>query len=106
MFKETKAGPGRPRGSKDRSLIRYKISYWLDKIEAEWADLTANQRANISLELTKILINKSKALPTDPNDSKLNVDEVMLMLRSAEGPPLAMLKQTETNINIGTKVPE
>jgi hypothetical protein len=73
---------GKRLGSKH--LAYYKIGYWLDKLHEELPNLTANQRANISVELIKLLVNKSKALPIDPNDSKLNATEALKLLQDVE----------------------
>jgi hypothetical protein len=73
---------GKRLGSKH--LAYYKIGYWLDKLHEELPNLTANQRANIHVELIKLLVNKSKALPIDPNDSKLNVEQALALLQDCD----------------------
>ena len=57
-----------------------KISFWMDKIAAEWDKLTPNQKTHYSVELAKLLINKAKALPISPEESLLNADEAMAQL--------------------------
>ena len=77
-----KKAVGRPKGSKDYTWA--KVSTWIDRLNAVWKDLTPNQQAHYSVELAKLLTSKLKALPGDPEDSKLNASEAMLMLKQAE----------------------
>lgn len=73
---------GKPKGSKDHSWAT--ISYWFEKLKAEWSHLTPNQRASYAVDLMKLLTNKAKVLPSDPSDSVLNADQAMSELKAIE----------------------
>lgn len=77
-----KGNTGKPKGARDHSWA--SISYWFEKLKSEWSNLTPNQRASYSVELMKLLTNKAKALPVDPSDSVVNVDEALKTLREIE----------------------
>jgi len=82
MPKFEKGNTGKPKGSKDHSWA--KISHWIQKLESQWELLTPNQKAHYSVELTKLLVSKLKSLPNDPNQSKLNVNEALQLLKQVE----------------------
>lgn len=73
---------GRPKGSKD--LRQFSLTYWFNLLTQEYSKLKPSQRSKIALECWKVLVNKSKALPQDPEDSALNADEAMKTLRELE----------------------
>ena len=70
---------GRPKGAKDKKW--FKVTTWIYEIEKVWPELTANQKAHYSLELTKALLSKLKQLPTDSNESVLNATEAIEVLK-------------------------
>lgn len=82
MPKFREGNSGKKRGTADHSWAR--ISFWMERINKEWEHLTPNQRAHYSVELSKLLISKLKALPSDPNESVDNVDEALKTLRELE----------------------
>jgi hypothetical protein len=69
---------GRPKGSKDKK--QFSLNYWFNLIQSDYGKLKPSQRVKIALECWKTLINKSKALPVDPEDSNFNAVEAMKML--------------------------
>jgi len=73
---------GRPKGSKDKK--QFSLTYWFKLIEADYNKLSPSQRTRIALECWKKLIDKSKSLPTTSEDSKLNANESMKLLRDVE----------------------
>lgn len=85
---------GKPKGCRDKR--QFSLTYWYNLIQDQWAELTPNQRANIALDCWKVLVNKAKSLPTDPNDSRLNAETASKLLAEAEAKPL-------TQVNIVTK---
>jgi hypothetical protein len=82
VAKFVKGNKGRPTGAKEHSWAR--VSHWIDKLNETWPKLTDNQRAHYSVELTKMLVSKLKSLPTNPEESKVNADEAMLLLKDME----------------------
>lgn len=81
-MKFEKGKSGNVSRGKEHSWAR--ISFWMDRINKEWDKLTPNQRAHYSVELTKLLVSKLKALPGDPNDSSLNAQSAMDELKAIE----------------------
>ena len=79
---QTKAGPGRPKGSKDRSFLT--LEHWNEELKKDWPKLKPAQRAKLSAQLMQMLVNKMKALPSDPKDSVRNIDETMKILEEME----------------------
>lgn len=100
MFKKgAKAGPGRPKGSKERRYL--SLQFWFNQLERELAkkivitrktkdglfvdswETTAvdpNKRAQIFLEAMKMLTSKMKELPKTPDESVNNIKDMTLML--------------------------
>ncbi len=77
-----KAGPGRPKGSKDKSYL--KLTHWHDELKKDWGKLKPAQRAKLSVQIMQMLINKLKGLPVDPEESVSNTEDAMKMLRELE----------------------
>ena len=73
---------GRKKGTQDMSWCR--VSTWINELKKVWPELTANQKAHYSTELTKLLISKLKSLPTDPSESVTNVTESLEFLTKLE----------------------
>lgn len=72
---------GKPKGTKDQSWA--KVSFWFNELKKDWPLLNPNQRANLSIEMMKMLSSKAKNLnPLDPTDSVINAEEAMTMLNS------------------------
>jgi hypothetical protein len=82
MPKFTKETATNHKKGKDHSWAR--ISFWIDRINAEWPHLTPNQKTHYSVELTKLLISKAKALPISPEESLLNAGEALSQLKQIE----------------------
>jgi hypothetical protein len=83
MPKFVKGNTGKPKGTKD--LKWAKVSFWFDELKKDWPLLTSNQRANLSIEMMKLLTSKAKNLnPLDPTDSVINADEAMKLLNQIE----------------------
>lgn len=74
---------GRPRKLPDRQY-QFNLSYWYGLIAADYHQLSRIQRVRVALECWKTLINRMKALPANPEESKLNADEAMRMLGKLE----------------------
>jgi hypothetical protein len=73
---------GRPKGSKPRTWAN--IDYWYRKLEAEFHSLTPLDRAKISLEVMKCLMNKLPVLPKSAADSVANASETLDLIKSLE----------------------
>lgn len=73
-----KGNTGKPKGSKDKSYL--KLSFWFDEVKKDWSKLKPSQRAKLSIEMMKMLTNKLKALPVDPEESNINAEEALKML--------------------------
>jgi hypothetical protein len=73
-----KGNAGKAKGTKDNRWA--KVQFWFDELKKDWPLLTPNQRANLSVELMRMLTNKAKTLPSDPTDSVINASEAMDML--------------------------
>jgi hypothetical protein len=89
-FTTESGGKGNRKGSKDHSWA--KISFWMDRINAEWDKLTPNQKTHYSVELTKLLVSKLKVLPGSASDSVSNAQDSMRLLKEIEAPvsPIAI----------------
>ena len=74
---------GRPRKLPDRHY-QFNLSYWYGLIAADYHQLSRIQRVRVALECWKTLINRMKALPANPEESRLNADEAMRMLGKLE----------------------
>jgi Family of unknown function (DUF5681) len=66
------------------SKLQFSLTYWFDLLLQEYAKLKPAQRAKIAQECWKVLINKARVLPTDPEDSVLNADEALKQLEAIE----------------------
>ncbi len=79
---QTKAGPGRPKGSKDLSYLT--LEHWHEELKKDWPKLKPAQRAKLSAQLMQMLTNKMKSMPSNPADSVRNVEESMKILETIE----------------------
>ena len=66
------------------SNLQFSLTYWFDLLLQEYAKLKPLQRVKIAQECWKVLINKAKSLPTDPEDSRFNAEEYMKQLDELE----------------------
>lgn len=73
---------GRPKGAKTRNWLN--IDYWYNHLMAEFPLLKPAQRAKISLEVLKVLVNKSPSLPVDPSESVKNTEAAFNLIRALE----------------------
>lgn len=81
--KVRKAGPGRPK-EKLNKRNQFSLTYWFRLIEKDFKKMRPAQRCRIALECWKVLINKANSIPSDPEESKLNADEAMGILKDVE----------------------
>jgi len=65
---------------------QFSLTYWYGLIAEDYAKLSRIQRVKVALDCWKTLINKANTLPSDPEESKMNVDEAMRMLGKLEQP--------------------
>lgn len=73
---------GKQKGTLDHKW--YSVMHWYNELRKDWDKLTPNQRASYSIELMKMLSAKMKSMPIDPDESKLNADEMMDQLKQIE----------------------
>lgn len=66
------------------SKLQFSLTYWFDLLLQEYAKLKPVQRVRIAQECWKVLINKAKQLPHDPEASVLNAEEAMKQLEAIE----------------------
>lgn len=90
---------GRPKGTKNHTWLN--IEYWYNRLNADWFNLTAAQRAKISVELMKALVNKAPSLPQDPNESLQNANASMELIKALESKdkPLEIESKEHTEEN-------
>lgn len=81
-FEKGHKGPGRPKGSKDKSYLT--LQYWYDELRADWDKLRPAQRAKLSVQLMQMLVNKMKSMPNSPEQSVVNAKEAQAMLEQLE----------------------
>jgi hypothetical protein len=81
--KRYKPGPGRPKMSLDKRS-QFSLTYWFRLIMKEYKKLRPSQRVRIALDCWKTLLNKSNAIPSDPEESRLNAEEVLGILKDVE----------------------
>lgn len=74
---------GRPKGSKPRSWLQ--IEYWFNRLNAEYYQLKPIEKAKISLEVMKVLVNKLQTLPKEASDSVANASATMDLIKALEG---------------------
>jgi len=74
---------GRPKGTKDKSYLT--LQFWHDELMKDWPKLKPAQRAKLSIQMEQMLVNKMKALPSNPEDSVRNVEESLKALKMIEG---------------------
>jgi len=79
MPKFTKENATNYKRGKEHSWSR--ISFWIERINKNWDKLTPNQQTHYSVELVKLLVNKTKHLPSSPVQSNLNATEAMEILK-------------------------
>lgn len=82
MPKFEKGNAGKAKGTRDNRWA--SVSFWFGELKKDWVKLTPNQRANLSVELIRMLTAKMKAMPVSPEDSAMNVDEMMKELTQIE----------------------
>jgi Family of unknown function (DUF5681) len=82
---------GRPKGAKDHRWA--SVSFWFEELKKDWIKLTPNQRANLSIEMMKMITHKSKSIPADPYDSNFNAVEAMEQLKQIEAKSRVDVKQ-------------
>lgn len=80
QFQEGNAG--KKKGTKDTRWA--SVNFWFSELKKDWIKLTPNQRANLSVELMRMLTNKAKVLPINPEDSVFNAEEAMNELKRIE----------------------
>lgn len=73
---------GRPKGLKDKR--QFSLTFWFDLLLAEYPRLKPSQRSKIALDCWKTLIHKSNSLPSDPQESVMNVTEAQAFLKEIE----------------------
>lgn len=73
---------GKLKGTKDNR--QFSLSFWFNLLIEQYPELTANQKANISLECWKVLINRSKNVALDLNSSQLNAEQASKLLAEVE----------------------
>lgn len=74
---------GRPKGSKDKSYL--KLEFWYNELKKDWPKLRPAQRAKLSVQIMQMLVNKLKALPSDPIDSVSNAKDAQNLLNLLDG---------------------
>lgn len=70
---------GRPKGIKDshpRQAPHFKISHWFKLLNREWPKLIPAQRANICVDMIKMITAKLPKLPSSQRDSTKSAHEV------------------------------
>jgi hypothetical protein len=78
---------GRPVGSKDQKW-KSAQAIW-DLLQAEWANLTPNQRAGYAMDVFKMHFERAIAqLPKDSNDSLTSANKLMDELKQLEAETL------------------
>lgn len=98
MPKFERGNNGRPKGSKNKQ--QFSLTYWYNLILADYSKLKPLQRSKIALDCWKTLISKAKTLPLDPDDSLMNVNDAMGMLKEIEKSK-GMLTDVKTPPNDG-----
>ena len=73
---------GRHKGSKAKPWLN--LESWYNKLNAEWFNLTANQRAKYSLEAFKCLVSKLPNINSSPAISLKNSEEILGLVKSLE----------------------
>lgn len=71
---------GRPKGCKDKVYL--KLGYWFELIEANKATLSARDQIELGKWGLKLLTDKLKSLPNDPEESLANSAEVLEEIES------------------------
>lgn len=79
-----KRGPGRPKGSKDRTWA--KIETWYALIEKNVDKLSPLHQVRLGQWGCELLVGKMKEI-SSPDESKANVDETMKLLKELEEKP-------------------
>lgn len=97
--KRYKRGPGRPRQKLDKRN-QFSLTYWFRIIEKDFKKLRPVQRCRIALDCWRTLLNKSNSIPMDPEESKMNADEVMGILKGIESKAINSESSSKDNANI------
>lgn len=84
LFQKGQSGniQGRPKGSKDHRWA--SVGFWFEELKKDWGKLKPSVRAKLSIELMKMVSHKLKQLPSDPNESAMNVADMMGQLKEIE----------------------
>jgi hypothetical protein len=70
---------GRPKGLKDshpRQAPYFKIGHWFKRLNGEWIRLKPIERANICVDMIKLISGKLPKLPSSQRDSTKSAHEV------------------------------
>lgn len=97
LFTKGHTRGGRRKGSQGKVYL--SLDYWFRHLNAEFPNLTSHQRAKISLEAFKALLNKTTALPQDPSATLPSSDNLAQLIRDLEGSklnPVDVRKEVET----------
>lgn len=81
MNENLKRGPGRPKGSKDRTWA--KIETWYALITDNMHHLKPDQKVRLGQWGCELIVGKMKEIAS-PNESKTNVEETMKLLKEME----------------------
>jgi hypothetical protein len=63
---------------------QFSMSYWYGLIVKDYNKLRPVQRTRIALECWKVLASKINTIPVSPEDSALNANDAMTMLKEIE----------------------
>ena len=77
-------GPGRPKGQVNKFWAT--LQYWAGRLENTLDDpeLSIDKRAEVELEMFKILLERRKLPPEDPDESKQNAIELHERMKKLE----------------------
>ncbi len=73
---------GRPKGSKVKTWLN--VEFWYNRLNAEFFNLKPHERAKISLEVMKVLINRAKELPKSTLDAVNGNEETAELIKALE----------------------
>lgn len=104
---------GRPKGSKNsrpRARPIFKAGYWFSRLNHEWPSLIPQQRANICVDMIKMIFGKLPSLPKNQRDSSRNATEILEALsRLEQGADIVKNDSVESiafnhNMNLNTSM--